>query len=180
MKAIKFVVLMLLAVLFACSFSCQNAKIIENKDKTDVLPAALLGDSLVESAILVIIDTFETGEPMKIHFVDKYNKDSVYEKQYFKSGKLFIEGLLINERREGKWGAYYEDGRIWSIGYYNGGLKHGSSNVYYENGEIRYTKNYEQDVAEGLWKFYDDKGNLIGEIMYENGKILWEKGTAEK
>lgn len=180
MKAVKFLILVSLAILFACSFACKNATSIKKKDKIDTLPVALVGDSLVNVSRVVVLDTFETGEPMKIHFIGEHNKDSVYEKQYYKTGKLFIEGPLLNDRREGKWVAYYENGKTWSVGYFTGGLKNGSSDVFYENGKIRYNKNYEQDVPVGLWKFYDDKGTLLGEVMYENGKVLWQKGTTEK
>jgi antitoxin component YwqK of YwqJK toxin-antitoxin module len=179
MKVIKFAILAIISILFACSFSCKNGSDVENVIQNDTLPAALKGDTLIEESKVIIIDTFDTGEPMKIHFACKDSKDSVYEKQYYKSGKLFIEGAIVGERRQGKWVAYYEDGKTWSVGYYKDGLKHGNSDVYYENGKLRYNKNYEQDVAVGLWKFYDEQGALIGEVMYENGKILWQKGTAD-
>jgi antitoxin component YwqK of YwqJK toxin-antitoxin module len=179
MKVIKFAILAVISILFACSFSCKNGSNVENIDRKDTLPEALKGDTLVEESKVIIVDTFDTGEPMKIHFACKQNNDSVYEKQYYKSGKLFIEGALVSDRRQGKWIAYYEDGKTWSVGYFKDGLKHGSSDVYYENGKLRYVKNYEQDVAVGLWKFYDEQGNLLGEVMYENGKILWQKGTAD-
>jgi hypothetical protein len=176
---IKFAILAVFAVLFACSFSCKNGLNVNNTDVTDSIPEALSGDSLADQSAVIVIDTFDTGEPMRLHFVSKQNNDSVYEKQYYKSGKLFIEGAMVGERRQGKWVAYYENGKTWSVGYFKDGLKHGSSDVYYENGKLRYIKNYEQDVAVGLWKFYDEQGTLLGEVMYENGKILWQEGTAD-
>lgn len=179
MKVIKFTILAVIIILFACSFSCKNGSVVESVEKKDTLPEALKGDTLIEESTFVVIDTFDTGEPMTIHFVFKNTNDSVYEKQYYKSGKLFIEGALVRDRRQGKWTAYYEDGKIWSVGFFKDGLKHGSSDVYYENGQLRYNKNYEQDVAVGLWKFYDEQGSLLGEVMYENGKVLWQKGTAD-
>jgi antitoxin component YwqK of YwqJK toxin-antitoxin module len=51
--------------------------------------------------------------------------------------------------------------------------------VYYENGQVRYTKNYDNDVAIGLWEFFDENGDLLGKVMYENGKKLWQEGVAE-
>ena len=179
MKVIKFAFLAILSILFACSFSCKNGSNVNNLEKTDSIPEVIKADSLADQSTVIVVDTFDTGEPMKVHFACKQNKDSVYEKQYYKSGKLFIEGAIVSERRQGKWVAYYEDGKTWSVGYFKDGLKHGNSDVYYENGQLRYNKNYEQDVAVGLWKFYDEQGNLLGEVMYENGKILWQKGTAD-
>jgi len=182
MKEIRMFSLIVAVALLFTAFSCNNnpsdnAKV--NKKTNDSLPVQLSDDSIPETSEIKIIDTFDTGEPMKIHYLNSQNPDSVYEKQYFKSGKLFIEGALLNGWRQGKWIAYYESGKIWSVGFFEKGLKNGSSNVYYENGQIRYTKNYINDVSEGLWSFYDDKGNLLGEVMYEKGQMLWQKGNTE-
>jgi antitoxin component YwqK of YwqJK toxin-antitoxin module len=181
MNGFRFILIASVATLFLMSFSCKNGKsqLVDTKG-SDTLPDVLKVDSLVETSTFVVIDTFKTGEPMKIHFSDTKNPEKVYEKQYYQSGKLFIEGPLTKDLRSGKWIAYYESGKIWSIGYFEEDLKHGSSEVYYENGKVRYTKNYQKDVAEGLWSFFDEQGNLIGEVMYEKGKILWQKGTPDK
>ncbi len=184
MKNVKIILVITCAMSLLTAFSCNNNKSqtvdVENNAKDAITPLVMQGDSIPETAEIKIIDTFDTGEPMKIHFINSHNSDSVYEKQYYRTGKLFIEGALISNLRTGKWVAYYENGKIWSVGYFEKGLKHGSSNVYYDNGQVRYTKNYSNDVAEGLWSFYDDKGNLLGEVMYEKGQILWQKGTTEQ
>lgn len=170
---------MIFLTAFSCNSKKSNSETVLGNSNDSIAPIVLNGDTLPKSADIKIVDTFDTGEPMKIHFISSQMTDSVYEKQYYKSGKLFIEGALINNLRNGKWLAYYENGKIWSAGYFEKGLKHGNSNVYYENGQIRYTKNYINDVAEGLWKFYDEEGNLLGEVMYEKGQILWQKGNTD-
>ncbi len=181
MNGLKFFIATNLVIAIFVMGSCKSGQTqsTENSVK-DTLPKVLQEDSLIEGSRIIIVDTFENGDPLKIHFIDTQNPDSVYEKQYFKSGKLFIEGLLLNDLRSGKWTALYENGQIWSIGYFEKGLKNGSSEVFYENGKTRYTKNYKDDVAEGLWEFYDPEAKLVGEVMYEKGKILWQKGTTDK
>lgn len=157
----------------------NTPNIVDKSDNT--LPEVIKNDSLAEEFVVVVADTFENGDPLKIEYCDPNNpKDVKYQKQFYQSGNIFIEGAIENERRTGKWIAWYENGVIWSVGYFQEGLKHGSSNVYYENGQIRYTKNYDQDVAEGLWEFYDEEGNILGKVMYENGKKLWEEGIPEE
>ncbi|MDD3739715.1 MAG: hypothetical protein PHH30_00605 [Bacteroidales bacterium] len=184
MKNIKTISIIIAAMIFLTAFSCNNnhskSDIAKENTNDSIKSIVSNGDTVFTSKEMIIIDTFDTGEPMKIHFFNSQNIDSVYEKQYYMSGNLFIEGTLINNQRTGKWVAYYENGKIWSVGYFAKGLKNGSSNVYYDNGQIRYTKNYINDVAEGLWSFYDDKGNLLGEVMYEKGQILWQKGTTDE
>ncbi len=148
--------------------------------KKETLPKNVKLDSLAEKYKVIIADTFPNGKPLKIQYCDRNSPNDVkFEREFYQSGKVFIEGALENQRRTGKWTAWYESGAIWSIGYYKNGLKHGSSNVYYDNGQIKYTKNYKEDVAEGLWEFYDKEGNNIGKIVYENGKILSQEGVSK-
>ncbi|MCK9321891.1 MAG: hypothetical protein PHP52_04220 [Bacteroidales bacterium] len=193
MKLFKLTVLAIIILCVNCFIiACGNNKgnTEANKNSTndkisisdkDNLPEILKNDTLAEKYTVLVVDTFDTGEPLKVHYCDPQNPNDVkYEKQFFQNGKLFIEGPLENQRRNGKWVARYENGNIWSVGYYKDGLKFGASNVYYENGKIRYTKNYEKDVAEGLWEFYDENGDILGKVMYENGKKLWEEGTSDQ
>jgi len=150
------------------------------KPISDTIPEIIEDDTLIEEYIVKVVDTFDNGNPLKINYCNPNNPNEVkYEKQFYQSGKLFIEGGLDNELRTGKWVAWYENGVIWSIGYFEKGLKNGASNVYYDNGQIRYTKNYVNDVAEGLWEFFDQDGNLLGKVMYENGEIAWQEGVSE-
>ena len=176
MNKINVVSVICISVLFLCAVSCKDkvAQVSESNNKKD-LPKVLQTDTLVDKTNVQIVDTFAGGKPMKVLFEDKQNKQLAYEKQYYESGNLFMEGAMENGRRTGKWTAYYENGMIWSIGYYDEGLRNGSSEVYYGNGQLRYTKNYEKDVAEGLWKFYNEAGNPVGEVLYENGKVLSQK-----
>jgi antitoxin component YwqK of YwqJK toxin-antitoxin module len=180
------VVLLNAILLTACNNSAssnQEEKIINDsiKSSTDTLPEIIKEDTLTEEYKVVVVATYEDGSPRKVHFCNPDNpNEALYEKQYHDTGELYIEGALENDRRDGKWLAYYKSGVLWSVGYYKNGLKHGESNVYYENGQTRYNKIYEEDVAVGLWKFYDPEGNLLGEVMYENGKVLWQEGVPEE
>ncbi len=175
------VVLMSLVVLFMVSCNSSVVETAKNDGlANDTLPEILQEDSLAIEFDAVVADTFENGTPLKVTYSDDNNPSDVkYEKKFYQSGNIFMEGPLKDGRRDGKWIAWYENGVIWSVGFYQDGLKNGASEVYYENGQIRYTKNYEEDVAEALWQFYDEQGVLLGEVMYENGEILWQKGAED-
>lgn len=181
MKYLKISLVVTIALTYFSVVSCKNASVESNVTKLkDSIAIKTSADSVISVENIIIVDTFETGEPMKIHIPDTADNGTLYEKQFYKSGILFIEGSLKNDKRTGKWLAYYESGQLWSLGYFEDGLKSGSSEVYYENGKIRYTKTYVKDVAEGLWKFYSEDGKQIGEVVYENGKILSQKGTTKE
>lgn len=193
MKRIKFISLAITILCLNCLIlACNNNdtksktdnKTTNNQDidnnNSDTLPDIIKNDSLINKYLVVVADTFDDGQPLKINYCDPINTNEIkYEKQFYHSGKLFMEGPLNNGRRDGKWIAWYENGVIWSVGYFKEGLKHGASKVFYENGQVRYTKNYEEDVAEGLWEFFDENGEILGKIMYENGELLWQEGATE-
>lgn len=158
---------LILAVTF-CSCSQNNS--------LDTLPSVLKNDTLLNVYEFKIIDTLDNGNPSTIHFFDKSNiEDPKFEKKYYKSGSIFMEGAYVNGKRDGKWTAWYENGVTWSIGNYKEGLKNGLSETYYDNGVLKYTKNYKNDLSEGLGKFYNSDGNLVAEVMYKNDEVVWQK-----
>jgi antitoxin component YwqK of YwqJK toxin-antitoxin module len=52
----------------------------------------------------------------------------------------------------------------------------GHSKVYYENRKVYYEGDYKQDVAVGLWHYYDSTGTPVIERTYDSlGKVLSTK-----
>ena len=81
--------------------------------------------------------------------------------EFYKNGKLRMEGKLINGKRVGVWKSYYENGIIWSIGIYVNGKREGTGVVFYSNGKKRMEGDYKNDARSGLWIFYNEKGEII-------------------
>jgi antitoxin component YwqK of YwqJK toxin-antitoxin module len=71
-----------------------------------------------------------------------------------------------NGQRNGRWFFYDEDGQEMSMTEYAHGKKNGFTFVRYPNGTMRYTGEYTDDVESGLWKFYDQQGNVNLEKNY--------------
>jgi len=91
----------------------------------------------------------------------------------------------------GKWIDFYPDEKIRSVSLYKFGRLSGPFTLYYNDGTISQQGNYEVDMMEGKlesfypnkklsssgsymdnylageWKFWDDKGKLTGEYVYE-------------
>jgi antitoxin component YwqK of YwqJK toxin-antitoxin module len=88
-----------------------------------------------------------------------------YYREYFPGKKqMKLGGPTDNEgRRHGAWESYYEHGQMNSMTYFVHGVKDGHSIVYHPNGAIHYVGEYKNDQKIGLWKSYDDKGELISE-----------------
>jgi len=91
---------------------------------------------------------------------------SDYE-EFYKSGSLKIEGNFDdNEARNGLWVSYYEDGIKWSESFYVHGKKEGHSITFFPNGKVRYVGEYKDDVKTGLWRFYNESGELEKEETF--------------
>jgi len=94
-------------------------------------------------------------------------KNGIYTEYYPGRKKIKIQGAQNNQKqREGKWVFYSESGLELSITYYENGKRTANSIVKYPNGTLRYVGEYENDQMIGVWKYYDEKGNLIQEKDY--------------
>ena len=110
-------------------------------------------------------DTDYTGE-----FFQKYETGVVKTKGYFRFGK-----------RHGQWFYFYPHGFIWSEALYDNGKMNGHSKVYHENGKLYYEGDYKQDIAVGLWRYFDTTGVPVVERTYDSlGKVLSTKNLEIK
>jgi len=98
-------------------------------------------------------------------------KNGIYTEYYPGRKKIKIQGAQNNDKqREGKWVFFSETGLELSITYYENGKRTGHSILKYPNGALRYVGEYENDQMIGIWKFYDEKGNLTQEKDYGSFK----------
>lgn len=87
--------------------------------------------------------------------------------EYHPNGKLKIKGKLnANGNRQGLWIAYYDNGIKWSESYYTDGKRDGHTLTFHPNGQVRYVGEYKNDLKIGLWRFYDESGELEKEENY--------------
>ena len=87
-----------------------------------------------------------------------------YREYYPGKKQLKLGGPTDNDgNRHGAWESYFENGKMNSKTYYLHGIKDGHSIVYYPNGGIHYQGEYKNDEKIGVWKTYNEKGELISE-----------------
>jgi uncharacterized protein len=55
------------------------------------------------------------------------------------------------------------------------GLKQGSWKDFYPNGDVKSEKSYKDDLLNGYYKEYDNRGKLVLTMLYENGSIVKNK-----
>ena len=117
-------------------------------------------------------------------------KDGIfYYTIYWENGNLRNKGTSLNNSLGEyiKFEAYYQDGEKHIEQYQNKyiefkngkkhevfeqskwGVDHGKYIKYYQNNEVEIRGFYENDKKSGLWKYYDEKGNLTQTENYING-----------
>lgn len=94
-------------------------------------------------------------------------KDGTFTQYYPGGKKVKFQGQQDSEGlRHGIWYFYDERGNQISMTDYKHGKKHGVSMKKFPNGSIHYTGEYENDVQVGIWKTYDNQGELVDSINY--------------
>ena len=93
--------------------------------------------------------------PLVVDENGRYIKWYPGHKQMEISGRKNKEG-----KRVGVWKYFSENGVELSIVIYKDGKKNGHTVVKYPNGVIHYTGEYLDDEPVGVWKFYNEEGEL--------------------
>jgi uncharacterized protein len=126
---------------------------------------------------------------------------SIYLKSFYTDGIVSSEGLLVKDKRQGKWKFYNPLGIITTESNYSNGLLEGIQNTYYENGQIgkEYTAsgnyilggykeyyinghlktqgNYDSTGVAGKWLYYYNNDTLNNIIFYKNGNLVGRSYT---
>ncbi|MEE4115497.1 MAG: hypothetical protein V2I37_04980 [Marinilabiliaceae bacterium] len=127
---------------------------------------------------------------------------------YSRSGKIIQKGSFRNGRNDGRWYWYYDDGNILREEDYYQGRRDGEFIEYSKTGEIisrgQYTDNekngewiytvgdYREEgnyiigLRDGVWKYFDNEGNLTFKGNYLQGnpegyhRYYWENGKIKE
>jgi antitoxin component YwqK of YwqJK toxin-antitoxin module len=91
------------------------------------------------------------------------------------SGSVLQELFFIEGKLTGLQKYYYPTGQLYSMGEMVDDLREGEWNWYFESGSISSTVNFKKDKKDGKQTMWEEKGLVITEEYYRNGKILKEE-----
>ncbi len=128
-------------------------------------------DHTVKMNVLNSVKKIDVKETLTYYW---YSSNRIMETQGGYDGKM-LNGLYTS---------FYLSGNLKEKGMFKKGLKDGEWTAWYENGKIREIINWNKGIKNGLLKTFDDKGNLISESFYKNGKLngtftSYENGKAK-
>lgn len=131
-------------------------------------------------------DYYETGE-LKTEGFKLENKNHGIWKSYYQDGQLRRQSSYTKGKRSPEYVAYYKDGLISdkiekskgvyiNTAYYKTGelfyerqYKTGFYKGFYKSGALKTEASYENFELVGLWKSFDEEGNLVWEVTYKDG-----------
>ncbi len=89
-------------------------------------------------------------------------------------GKTLMEGLLRNNKNEGKWRYYYPTGKLESEGNFANDTVEGKWIWYYEDGTIKEEGYFENGKREGVWIMYDTDGKVKSTMNFKKSAKISE------
>jgi len=127
----------------------------------------------------------------ELYVNDKKEGKSFY---YYTNGKLKSEVSYVNGKKQGLIKEYDENGTIETLVYYHNGyitdreeinrrdkngMKQGTWKEFYPDGKLKKEEVYKDDMLEGLYKVFNEKGNLTLVLNYKDGKLVKEVAEEE-
>jgi uncharacterized protein len=154
--------------------------------------------------------TYQNGHLQKIVCLDEKGKQlyeakdadsSIYLKSFYGDGIISSEGLLVKDKRQGKWKFYNPLGIIKSDSNYKNGIlddiQHtyndigqieteytsrgnyilGGYKEFFINGHLKMQGNYDSAGVAGKWLYYYNNDTVSNILFYKNGKIAGRSYT---
>lgn len=114
-----------------------------------------------------VLTRHESGNKKEVRYYVE-NKDGsktyVRETWYYDEGMKYLDGPIVDGKRNGDFETYYKSGKLMSKGTFVNGVREGEAFTYYENGNIKYQGVYVNGKECGIWKFYEENGDLDKEV----------------
>lgn len=104
-------------------------------------------------------------------------------KYFYDDGKVRLEGIYRDDKRNGYFKEYDEKGMLTDIAKYVNDerqeetpelVKLDVKTDYYPNGKPKTVASYKSDVPEGIRRDYDTAGKVVASYTYKEGKIISE------
>lgn len=109
---------------------------------------------------------------LSVFTIHCFGQDTIVK--HWKNGKIESQGIMKNDKEEGKWTYWYDNGQKWSEGMYADGRKTGEWKYWYETGIVKENANQENGA---YISYYQDgaketEGNMKNEQRMGHGLLI--------
>ena len=102
----------------------------------------------------------------KEYYMDGDDSIFTYQRFFYESGQISVEGPLKDNERHGQWRSFYPEGQKWSESVFEKGKSNGEVISFYENGKVRYTGAFLMGEKSGEWIWYDSTGVVLKKTTF--------------
>ena len=115
----------------------------------------------------VVVEKWEDGGSK---LVRAHNKSGYYETRYYHNTQKESEGLVVDDKKHGKWKHYFENGNLKEQINYRAGKPFEKIEKYFENGGLKEVGEYDEfGLKIKEWTTYDERGKLSSRGKYHLG-----------
>ncbi len=138
-----------------------------------------------KDGIIITVTNFKNGyfqKEDKINRVDKNGLRQGLYRDYFANDKVQFEGNYKDDKKDGFFKEYNSEGRVVKKEEYRMGVlipsivedkeKFEIKRRYYPTGATKIVGTYKKGVPEGVFRMYDEKGNIDSAKVFAQGKLL--------
>jgi len=93
-------------------------------------------------------------------------------RNYYQTGELFEETEWQQGQRHGKSRFFFREGNPYLEMMHNSGERNGYCISYFPSGAMEMEALFKDDLKEGEWKHFDEKGSLLYTLKYSRGILL--------
>jgi len=112
---------------------------------------------------------YQNPNIVEIEVEMKNGKRNGVFRRYFKNGLLDTYCVYVNDSIEGVETMYAANGCKSQEFTYTHGKKNGSHKAYHLDGSIKIEGGFKDDLFDGDWNYYDERGVPVGEGSFVNG-----------
>lgn len=138
-----------------------------------------------DGTIIALIE-YRRGFIVDRENINRYDKNGLKQgrwKYFYDDGKVKLEGIFRDDKRNGYFKEYDEKGMLVDIAKYVNDVKQEETpelvkldvkTDYYPNGKPKTVASYKGDVPEGIRREYDTTGKVTAAYTYNKGKLIGE------
>jgi antitoxin component YwqK of YwqJK toxin-antitoxin module len=104
------------------------------------------------------------------HYVN--DKKHGISRKFYPTGEVMEEAEWENGRQEGKYQVFFKNGKPYMQCKFSNGKRNGLCLSYFKNGRLEMEAHYKNNLRHDDWKFYNDSGELLYTLKYNEGVLL--------